>query len=208
VGWTVWLMFALTEGALIVTPGPAVLLVVSQGLRCGSAEALWSAVGILTANAFYFAVSGTSVGAMLAASGRLFTVVKWAGAGYLLYLGAMALLRPRHLHAIGRSSSGPGSERRTLFLRGFVLQLTNPKALLFFVAILPQFINRERPIIFQLLVLGITSIALEFIVLAAYGTAAARAARVITQSRFATVTSRLSGVFLVGAALGLLRIEN
>ncbi|HKB07109.1 MAG TPA: LysE family translocator [Candidatus Polarisedimenticolia bacterium] len=206
--WTVWLMFTLTEGALIVTPGPAVLLVVSQGLRCGSAGALWSAVGILASNALYFAVSGTGVGAMLAASSRLFTAVKWAGAGYLLYLGAMALIRPRPLHGIGRAPNGPGSERRTLFLRGLVLQLTNPKALLFFVAILPQFINRERPILFQLLVLGITSIVLEFVVLAVYGAAAARAARVIMQPRFATVTSRLSGALLVGAALGLLRIKT
>ena len=84
--WTVWTMFALTELALSATPGAAVLFVVSQGLRCGSTNALWSAVGILAANALYFAVSGTGVGALLFASGTLFTVVKWAGAAYLLYL--------------------------------------------------------------------------------------------------------------------------
>jgi homoserine/homoserine lactone efflux protein len=208
VDWTVWLMFALTEGALSVTPGPAVLFVVSQGLRRGSIDALWSAVGILAANALYFAVSGTSVGAMLAASGRLFNVVRWAGAGYLLYLGMTALIRPQPLHGISGAAAGNGSERRTLFLRGLFLQLTNPKALLFFVAILPQFIRRDRPVVFQLLVLGITSILLEFVVLAAYGAAAARSAVVIMRPRFASATSRLSGAFLVAAALGLLRLEK
>ncbi len=73
--WSVWIMFVLTEGALTVTPGPAVLFVVSQGMRCGSAGALWSAVGILTANALYFSVSGTGVGALLVASGPLFRVI-------------------------------------------------------------------------------------------------------------------------------------
>src|SRR5262245_8124516 len=173
VDWTVWLMFALTEGALSMTPGPAVLFVISQGLRCGTIDSLGSALGILAANAFYFALSGTGVGATLAASGRLFTAVKWAGAAYLLYMGAMALFRPRPVHTMRGASEGAGAARRTLFFRGLVLQLTNPKALLFFVAILPQFIDRNRPIVFQIFLLGVTSIVLEFVVLAAYVAAAA-----------------------------------
>ncbi len=205
--WTVWTMFALTELALSATPGAAVLFVVSQGLRCGSTNALWSAVGILAANALYFAVSGTGVGALLFASGTLFTVVKWAGAAYLLYLGAMALLGPPPLPGIRATAERSDSERRTLFLRGFVVQLSNPKALLFFVAILPQFIDRGEPIVLQLVVLGVTSMVLEFGVLTAYATAAARASRVAMQPRFTTATSRLSGALLVGAALGLARLE-
>jgi threonine/homoserine/homoserine lactone efflux protein len=206
--WTVWMMFVLTEGALTVTPGPAVLFVVSQGLRLGSAGALWSAAGILATNALYFAVSATGVGAVLVASGHLFTVVKWAGAAYLVYLGGTALLRPA-LPPRARGTvncADPG--RRTLLLRGFVLQLSNPKALLFFVAILPQFIDQGGPIAIQILVLGATSIVLECVVLAAYAAAAGRAARLATQLRFATATSRLSGVLLVGAALGLARLER
>lgn len=206
--WTVLMMFALTDGALVVTPGPAVLFVVSQGLRCGSADALWSVAGILAANALYFAISGTGVGAMLAASGRLFTMVKWAGAGYLLYLGAMALFRPPSPPAARGTTDVAGSGRRTHFFSGLAVQLSNPKALLFFVAILPQFIDRGRPIVLQILILGITSMVLEFMALAAYSAAAARAAGVTMQPRFAMATSRLSGVLLVGAALGLLRFEG
>ena len=194
-------MFVLTEGALNVTPGPAVLFVVSQGLRRGSNVALSSAVGILAANACYFAVSGTGVGALLVASGSIFTLAKWAGAGYLLYLGAIALLRPPLPDATSSrtvADSGPS----THFLRGFLLQLSNPKSLLFFMAILPQFIDRSRPIAPQIIILGVTSVVLEFVVLAAYG---AGAARVGMQPRFAIAASRMSGIFLVGAALGLAR---
>ncbi len=206
--WNVWMMFVFMEGALTVTPGPAVLFVVSQGLRFRSAGALWSAVGILTANAVYFTVSGTGVGVLLVASGRLFTAIKWAGAGYLLYLGAVALLRPASLPGAAGADTCADCARRTLFLRGLVLQLSNPKALLFFVAILPQFIDRGRPIVLQIFVLGVTSIVLEFVVLTAYGAAAARAARIAMQPRFATATRRLSGVLLVGAALNLARLER
>ena len=201
--WTVWLMFVLTDVALRVTPGPAVLFVVSQGLRRGSTQALWSAFGILAANGFYFAISGTGVGALLATSGRLFTAIKWAGAGYLFYLDVLALLRPPRPGGDRGAADGAPSDRRTLSLQGLALQLSNPKALLFFVAILPQFIDRSRPIVMQILVLGVTSI-----VLAAYGAAAARAARIAMQPRYAAATSRLSGVFLLGAALGLARLNR
>src|SRR5262250_3398757 len=125
--WKVWLMFALTEGALCVTPGPAVLLVVSQGLGRGTTQALWSAAGVLSANALYFAISGTGLGALLAASGTSFTVVKWAGAAYLFYLGALALLRPSR--PAGPQGIGVASESAPwpLIADGFVLQISNPK---------------------------------------------------------------------------------
>lgn len=204
--WTVWLMFAVTEATLSATPGPAVLFVVSQGLRGGASGALFAALGILAANALYFAISGTGVGALLAGSMGVFTWVKWAGAAYLCYLGAAALLEPRPAEA-GRSvTAGAEASTRVLSLRGFVLQLSNPKALLFFVAILPQFIDPQRAIALQIAVLGVTSIGLEFLVLLGYGTAAARAARLAAQPRFAAVTVRIGGVLLLAAALGVARL--
>jgi homoserine/homoserine lactone efflux protein len=203
VDWHLWLMFTLTEGVLTMTPGPAVLFVVSQGLRSGTGGALDAALGILATNALYFALSATSVGTLLAASAGLFTAVKWAGAAYLLYLGATALLRPSHLSL---SESTP--ERGAPFLRGFVLQASNPKALLFFVAVLPQFLDRGRPIFPQILVLGMTSILLELAVLSSYGAMAARAGgRFAMRPRLATATSRLGGLLLVGASLGLMRLD-
>ncbi|HSF17668.1 MAG TPA: LysE family translocator [Vicinamibacteria bacterium] len=206
--WTVWMMFALTEGAVTLTPGPAVLFVVSQALRYGPADSLRSAVGILAANVLFFTISATGVGALVAASGSLLAVVKWAGAAYLLYLAVMAQVRPPILGRAPGTSLRDEPRRYALFLHGFVLQLSNPKALLFFVAILPQFIDRARPVVPQLFVLGVTSIVIELAVLAGYGVSAGRAARVALQPRFATVTSRLSGLLLAGAALGLLRLER
>lgn len=204
----VWLMFALTEGALTLSPGPAVLLVVSQGMRFGARDARASALGILAANASFFAISGTGVGAVLATSHTLFAAVQWAGAGYLLFLGARALLAPAppatevHRHG-GAGRPGFGAH----FTRGLVLQLSNPKALLFFAAILPQFVDRGEPIVPQLLVFGATSIGMELLVLVAYGAAAARAGRVALAPRFQRATSRVGGLLLLGAGVGLARLE-
>jgi homoserine/homoserine lactone efflux protein len=203
--WTVWTMFALTEGALSASPGPAVLYVVSQGLRNGGAAPVLSAAGILAANALYFALSGTGVGTLLVGSGSLFPLVKWAGAAYLLYLGVLALVRPAGAPS-GERSALPDASRRGLFLRGFALQLSNPKALLFFVAILPQFIDPGRPVVRQIALLGATSITLEFLILLAYGSAASGAARLASRPGFGAVVNRIGGVLLVAAALGVARL--
>src|ERR1041384_7407363 len=91
-----WLLFVLTEGALCFTPGPAVLLVLSQGLTRGTKASISSNLGILAGNGFYFARSATGLSAILMASYELFSLIKWIGAGYLVWLGVMAF--------VGRSS--------------------------------------------------------------------------------------------------------
>ncbi len=84
-----WLLFLIMETTLSLSPGPAVFYVVSQSIRGGMQRGLPAVCGIITANAIYFALSATSLGAVIAASGQFFTIVKWAGAAYLIYMGIM-----------------------------------------------------------------------------------------------------------------------
>ena len=113
-----WLLFLVMETALSLSPGPAVFYTVSQGIRGALRRTLPAAAGILTANGIYFALSATSLGAIIAASARFFTIAKWVGAAYLIYLGLKALRSANSMHSValdGRPcGEGTRSARRVL----------------------------------------------------------------------------------------------
>jgi homoserine/homoserine lactone efflux protein len=203
----IWLWFVATEAVLSMTPGPAVLYVLSQAIRRGPAKSIWASGGILGANAFYFALSATGLGAVIVASYKLFFLIKWAGAAYLVYLGLCSFF--------GRSSvmslpeSGPDSRGGPRILReGFFLQAANPKAILFFTAILPQFIDARSNIVFQILVLGVSSILVEFVILFIYGQLAGRALATARNPHFEKITNRIAGSLLIAAGVGLARLRR
>ena len=202
-----WFLFVITEAVLSITPGPAVLFVLSQGLRQGAARSVWASLGILSANAMYFALSATGLGALLLASYDLFFLIKWAGAGYLVYLGLQCFTSKSSMLKAREERSRSTSNLR-IWRDGFLLQGSNPKALLFFAAILPQFIEPNYSIPFQVLVLGVSSIIVEFLILAAYGKLAGRTMVLANDPRFERISNRVAGVLLIGAGLGLARLRQ
>lgn len=202
------LLFAATELLLSMTPGPAVLLVVSQGMRRGFASSRRGAAGILTGNAIYFALSAAGLGALLIASKRVFDVLQLAGAAYLVLLGLKMVVLPSSEEARGRDADASAGEtpavrgaRDGSFLQGLVTQLANPKAIVFFTALLPQFVDPSKPMTIQFVVLGVISILVELPVLLLYGLAADRGRAVY--GRHARLIERLSGACLVAAGAKL-----
>lgn len=201
-----WLLFCLTETVLCLTPGPAVLLVVSLSLTRGPRAGLLGSLGILAANTFYFVLSATSVGAVLMASWELFVLVKYVGASYLVWLGvrmivsASAQSTEAALPSLRRS-------RRPLAL-GFLTQGANPKAIVFFSAILPQFIDPMTGIAWQVTVLGVSSILIELAVLATYVTACRKARGWAGSARLAAPLERIGGALLIGAGARLAAIRR
>ena len=207
--WHTWWLFLVTETVLSLTPGPAVLLVISQGLKAGGRRSLFSSCGILSANVVYFAVSATGLGALLLASYRIFSVIRWVGAAYLIWLGLRALFGGHSSLAEQVSGKpGPRVANHRLFTNGFILQASNPKALIFFAAILPQFVSPAEPIARQFALLGVTSVVAEFFVLLSYGMLAGRASALAHQPRFARFADRVAGVLLIGAGLGLAGVQE
>jgi homoserine/homoserine lactone efflux protein len=209
-----WLLFLAMETALSLSPGPAVFYVVSQGVRGALRRTLPAAAGILTANGFYFALSATSLGAIIAASARFFTIAKWVGAAYLIYLGIKALRSAGSMHsvALGGQSAGDDGDRRGVYLGALTLQLANPKALLFFLALLPQFIDPAVSVAPQMLILAATSMLPELCILTAYGWLAHRAAHA---SAIFGVTgnmnrwlARIEGAGLLGCATLVLKFSR
>jgi threonine/homoserine/homoserine lactone efflux protein len=197
------LVFAIAELFLSLTPGPAVLLVVGQGMKHNFVSSIRGTLGILCGNTIYFALSALGLGAVLLASARLFTAIKWAGAVYLIYLGVKMLFAKAEEETDGPGNSIAPKRSLKLFVQGLITQLSNPKAIVFFTALLPQFVAPEGNVFQQFLVLGIVSISVEFPVLLAYGWLAERGKRLLPRGRFSTLPDRIGGAFLVGTGIAL-----
>jgi homoserine/homoserine lactone efflux protein len=209
-----WLLFLVMETALSLSPGPAVFYVVSQGVRGAVRRSLPAAAGIISANAIYFALSATSLGAIIAASARFFTIAKWVGAAYLIYLGVKALWAAGSSHAVDLGDTAPAEpgDRRRVYLGALTLQLANPKALLFFLALLPQFIDPNQPVVGQMLILAATSMLPEFCILLAYGWLAHRALRASAKFGMSSGMNRwlgwIEGAGLLGCATLVLKFNR
>lgn len=198
-----WLLFCVTDTVLCFTPGPAVLFVVSTALSLGASAGLRASLGIVTMNAFYFVLSATGIGAILLASWELFVLIKWVGAAYLLWLG-LSMLFARGDHA--PSATEDGTERaRTArtFTRGLITQGSNPKALVFFSAIVPQFVDPNGDVAFQVTVLGVSSTLIELVALSVYVAVCHRARRAVRHAGFFSALNRAGGALLIGAGAGL-----
>jgi homoserine/homoserine lactone efflux protein len=207
VNWDTFWLYVLTEAALSLSPGPAVMLVIAYGLTQGARRSLAAGAGILSANALYFALSATSLGALLAASSTFFLLVRWCGAAYLVYLGLAALFGQPSPITVSRSAAR-GRSPGAIYLSGLALQLGNPKTLVFFVAILPQFVDPRLPVGSQMLWLAAGSVIPEFFILAGYGFLASKAARLATDARFARITDRVAGVLVLAAAALVISVTN
>lgn len=185
-----WLAFVLLETFLCLTPGPAVMCVVGTALGRGRGGGFAATAGIVAGNTAYFILSATSLGAILMTSYQLFTIVRWAGAAYLVFLGA------RMLFVDAEQTATVIANPRASFTGGAITQLSNPKALVFFTALLPQFIDPYRSLIGQTVILGVTSQAIEVLVMTGYILLAGVALTKVPFQRFA-------GVVMIGAAVKL-----
>jgi homoserine/homoserine lactone efflux protein len=202
--FSLWLAFFVTATIASFVPGPAVLYVVGQGMRHGARKAIAANLGILSGNAIWFFASAIGLAALVAVAAPVFNVIRWLGVIYLTWLGISAwrdALRGTDT-AQRIAASVPGALR--MWRQGVLLQLANPKAILFFTALLPQFVDAAHAIAPQIAILAVTSIASELVVLAFYGWLAARSGELlIARPRLARATDAAAGTCLVGAGAGL-----
>lgn len=198
-----WLAFLITATAMALVPGPAVLYVAGQGMRHGARKAVAANLGILSGNAVWFTASALGLAALIAIAAPVFIVVKWLGVGYLAWLGLCAW-RDAVRGTGSLTMARPVPTGLRMWRQGVLLQLANPKAILFFTALLPQFIEPAHAIAPQVFVLAVTSIVSEFFVLAAYAWLAARGgALLLARPRFARASDAAAGTCLIGAGIGL-----
>lgn len=201
----IWLAFVAASTALVLIPGPTVLLVVSYALGQGWRAALPMAVGVGLGDFTAMSLSILGIGALLMASAALFTVVKWVGAAYLIYLGV------RLFRAGGTLNAEPKSNASSAFrmcAHAWLVTSLNPKGILFFVAFFPQFIGQQAAFWPQVLTLQGTFLCIAFGNALAYAFFASRARGLVRSERVISAVNKTGGAMLIGAGVASVAVRT
>jgi len=191
-----WLAFTAASAVLLIIPGPTVLLVVSYALGQGWRAALPMSIGVALGDFTAMTLSMLGVGALLMASATLFTILKWVGAAYLIWLG-IKLFRAGGTMAATPRNDGAGAAR--MLGHAWLVTAFNPKSITFFVAFLPQFLDRNGDFWSQLVIFETTFLALAFLNALTYASVASRARTAFGNERVIKMVNRTGGTLLIGA---------
>jgi len=195
-----WLAFAAASAVVVAIPGPTILLVVSYALGHGRKIAGATVAGVVLGDFTAMTASMLGLGALLATSAALFTVLKWIGAAYLIYLG-IKLWRAPTGNAAADSVEAPKEKPGRILLHTYAVTALNPKTIIFFVAFLPQFLDPSRPVAFQMVVFEITFLVLATINATLYALMASAIRSKIGKPAVQQVINRAGGSMMIGAGL-------
>jgi threonine/homoserine/homoserine lactone efflux protein len=198
-----WLAFVALTGAVSYAPGPNMLLSISHGLLHGAQRTVATACGLLIGSWVLIAASTAGFGAVLAASATAFLVVKWCGVAYLAWLGVQLWRAPPAGLVLQDGVPTTTVSLRRLAAQGFGVALSNPKAILYFTALFPQFVDAARPLLPQVLILAATFTMIEFCMIMTSACGAGRLAPWLAGGDRGLWINRASASVLLAAA-GLL----
>ena len=198
--------YCIAVAILVVLPGPVVTLVVANSLSHGTRSGLATVAGASVGNAILLIASAVGLVAFFSLLGEIFQIVRWAGAGYLIFLGVRAW-RVRAGEGL-QLVPVPGRAARAVFLQGFLIAITNPKAIVFYIAFLPQFVDPHLPAAPQLVVMVGTMIAMALVSDGLYALLAGRARGWFAAPGRRRLQSRITGTLLIGVGCGLLLVRR
>ncbi|MFQ6574847.1 LysE family transporter [Pseudomonas sp. UM16] len=196
-----WLAFFAACWVISLSPGAGAIASMSCGLQYGFWRGYWNALGLQLGLVLQIAIIAAGVGAVLAASATAFQIIKWFGVAYLVYL-AVKQWRALPANLSDESAVRPIGKPLSLVFRGFLVNVSNPKALVFMLAVLPQFINPHEPLLPQYLIITATMITVDLLVMAGYTGLAARVLRLLrTPKQQRRMNRTFAGLFLGAATL-------
>jgi homoserine/homoserine lactone efflux protein len=196
-----WLAYFVTTIVLSITPGPGVFSCLSSGLNHGLRVGFWNSIGMQAANLIIVIAVSLGLGALLIASESLFAAVKWLGVVYLIYLG-IATWRAVPRRFEDNADDGARTPGEAL-MRGFFVNATNPKGIIFFAAILPQFIDVARAQLPQYAIFAATTFAVDVVIMTGYAALAARVLGAMREPRHVRWVNRGIGGAFVTAGVAL-----
>ena len=197
-----WLSYFLACWIISVSPGAGAIASMSSGLTLGFRRGYWTVLGLQLGLILQIAIVAAGVGALLATSSLAFALIKWFGVAYLLYLAYRQWRAP--VMNVDSAQTAPVSNRvSALVLRGFLINASNPKATVFMLAVLPQFIQPQMPLLPQYAVITVTMVIVDMIVMAGYTGLAAKVLRLLRSPRQQRAMNRTFAGLFGAAALFL-----
>lgn len=198
-------LFLFTTLMLIIVPGPSAITAAKQGAANNKWLTFLCVFGIACGDAIFFLLSATGLASLIVASSGLFQMIKWLGIGYLLFLGVSAFFAraeplPKTLQTQKHSSL-------KAFSNGLSIQLANPKALMYFSALLPQFINPNQPILGQLLLMGASCVIADIIVYSFFGLVAGKLSQRPIKPFTIKLINKVAGTTLLATAVRLITLK-
>lgn len=201
----IWLTFAFAWFVLSLAPGPDNLFVLMQSLIYGRRDGLWVVSGLCTGLMVHLVLVGVGVAALIRASDIAFTALKIAGAAYLAYLAYLAWRAPTQEVALDGTGAQPvGRSAVQLWRRGLIMNLTNPKVIIFFLAFFPQFLRPEDNVLLQMLVMGITVLVICVLVFGGVAVGAAYVRSWVKSERVQKAINRTGAVIFMLLAVNIL----
>jgi homoserine/homoserine lactone efflux protein len=197
--FSVWLAFFAAAWAISLSPGPGAVAAMGSGLSHGFARGYFTTFGLVLGIVTQVIVVGAGLGALIAASGTAFAVLKWLGVAYLIFLGVQQWRSP--VSALSARRESGLVPRRTLVLRGWMMNAVNPKGTVFMLAVVPQFVNPQAALLPQYLVIAATLVFTDLVVMAGYTALAARLLTALKSEHHVRWLNRVFGGLFVAAGL-------
>lgn len=196
--YQVWLAYMAACWVISISPGAGAIASMSSGLNYGFRHGYWNALGLQLALLVQIAIVAAGVGVLFATTPWAFLVVKWFGVAYLLYLAYLQWTAP--ISDIQIQHDSKNKSKAKLVWSGFLVNMSNPKAIVFLLAVLPQFLDLSKPQWIQYAVMAVTMVTIDLMVMAGYTGLAAKALRLLKSPKQQTVLNRTFAVLFAGAA--------
>lgn len=203
-----YLVFVAITSLFLLSPGPSVMLSINNGIKFGVKRSSIAVLGNVSAFQLLIILSALGLGAVLTASADAFNLLKILGAIYLVYLGLKIWFSPVTSYKNGVVNNDLDSAPSILFKRAFLVTSSNPKALVYVSALLPQFIDTQQSLLPQITTLAITSAVVQFVIFMAYVLLASKARRWLEQPAKRKAFNRVSGITFMGFGVALGLSEN
>ncbi len=203
---TLWISFVGTVLVIGITPGPSVLLATANSMNYGTKKTIGTILGDLSANALQIILSSLGLASIIISSGEIFSLIKWIGVAYLIYMGVMKIISKPTTGNFNKRNREKSSFK--LYREGFLMSASNPKPIVFFAALFPLFIDQNLAFISQVMILGITYLVIDGICLLTYVKFASRLKIYLENKEKIHLQNRIIGALLIFSGLMLSTVKR